>query len=146
MSTSFPLPPQTPQPQHEDAISTPQLKVILTYNVATIAVKDVFAIALDVMVLGAEKGPSECVSRITTATFDMLLIYSAHGQTELRYKALVKMIRVLIRQILAIKRLAEVDVEMRRDGVVVALGRLKNRVGVGSLYGGGLGDVKNYKS
>lgn len=113
-------------------VSTPQFEAIPRYNGQTMAVKDVFAIALDVMVLGAEKGPFEPVSRITTRTFDMLPIYDAHGQTKLRYKALVKTMRILMRWMVAKKRFAEVDVELVRDGVVMALGRLKNGLSVGS--------------
>ena len=113
-------------------VSAAQLEVIPKYNGQTMATKDVFAIALDVMVLGAEKGPAEPVSRITTRTFDMLPIYDAHGQTELRYKALVKTMRILMRWMVAKKRFAKVDVELVRDGVVIVLGRLKNGLSVGS--------------
>ena len=116
----------------QTSVSAPQLEVIPTYNGETMTVQDVFAIALDVMVLGAEKGPAETVSRITTRTFDMIPIHGAHGRTELRYRALVKTMRILMRWMVAQKRFAEVDVELKRDGVVIALGRLKNGLRVGS--------------
>lgn len=113
-------------------VSTPQLEVIPTYNGETMTAKDVFAIALDVMVLGAEKGPAEPVSRITTRTFDMIPIHGAYGERGLRYKALVKTMRILTRWMVAQRRFAEVDIELGRDGVVIAIGRLKNGLRVGS--------------
>lgn len=113
-------------------VSAPQLEVIPTYNGQTMTVKDVFAIALDAMVLSAEKGSAEPVSRITTGTFDMLPICDAHEQTEFRYKSLVETMRILMRWMVAKKRFAEVDVELVRDGLVIALGRLNNGLSVGS--------------
>lgn len=122
----------TPESTTNSTGSAPQLEVIPTYNGQPMSVEDVLGIALAIIVFGAEKGPAEPVSRITTAMFDMIPMFDLQGQTSLKYRALVKTMRVLTRWMVAKKRFEEVDIELRRDGVVIGIGRLKKGSRVGS--------------
>ena len=106
-------------------LHSPQLQVVPTYNGLPMTSNYVFAIALAVMVLGAEKGPQQACTGIRDDSFDMIPIFDMQRQSLLKYHSLIKAMRVLTRWMVANNRFGEVDVELWRDGVVIGIGRLK---------------------
>ncbi|KAL9064727.1 MAG: hypothetical protein Q9161_008698 [Pseudevernia consocians] len=106
-------------------LDAPHLRVVPTYNGLPMTSKEIFTIALATMVLGAEQGPETACSGIMGAALDVIPIIDAQGQPLLKYHSLIKAMRVLTRWMVAKNRFGEIDVELIRDGVVIAIGRLK---------------------
>lgn len=106
-------------------LEAPQLRVVPTYNGLAMTSKEIFTIALSTMVLGAEQGPETPCSGIIGDAFDVIPIIDAHGRSLLKYRSLIRAMRVLTRWMVAKNRFGEIDVELIRDGVVIGIGRLK---------------------
>lgn len=115
------------------SLHAPQLEVIPTYNGRSMTARDIFAIALSTIVLGAEEGPETSCSGIQDDALDIIPIFDTQGQSLLKYRSLVKAMRLLTNWMAAKNRFGEIDIELTRDGVVIAIGRLKMfNIGVGS--------------
>lgn len=106
-------------------LNTPQLRVSPMYNGLPMTAKDIFTIALSVMVLGAEQGPKTACVRIRGDAFDMVPIFDSHGQSLLKYHSLIRAMRLLTRWMAAMNRFGEIDIELIRDEVTIGVGRLK---------------------
>ena len=121
-------------PETIKTLYSPQLQVMPIYNGLPMTARDIFAVALSAMILGAEKGPNTACQGIRDHGLDMIPIFDTQGHSLLKYHSLIRAMRVLTRWMVAKNRFGEVDIELTRDGVVIGIGRLKKfDIGVGSL-------------
>ena len=107
-------------------LSRPQLQVVPTYNGGPMTSETVFVAALGAMVAGAEHGPGEPCPRITGDTLKIVPIFDAGGQSVMKYRSLIRAMRILTRWMAANQRFGEIDFEVKRDGAIIGTGRLKN--------------------
>ena len=114
-------------------LSRARLQVIPSYNGSPMPSRNVFIASLSVMVLGAERGPDEPCPRISGNSWEITPIWDAEGKSLLKFRSLIRAMRLLTRWMAANRRFAEVDIELKRDGVVIGHGQLRR---FGSLNAG----------
>lgn len=113
------------------ALTAGQLRVTPSYSGASMSAHDVFSRVLAVMVVGAETGPESPCNGIVgraggIAGIDITPERDEQGHSLLKYRQLIKAMRIVSHWMVAKKRFGEVDFELKRDGVKIAQGRLQN--------------------
>lgn len=110
----------------EVSLTAGQLRVIPRYNGAPMTVYDVFIKVLAVMGVGADNGPEEpCNSLSGVAGFEITPELDDRGQSRLKYRQVIKAMRILSRWMDGQERFGEVDFELQKDGVKIAQGRIQ---------------------
>lgn len=111
----------------EFSLAAGQLRVIPRYHGALMTTYHVFSRVLAVMGVGADSGPEEpCNSISGVGGFDITPEFDERGQSRLKYRQLIKAMRILSRWMVGQQRFYEVDFELQRDGVKIAQGRIQN--------------------
>ena len=109
------------------SLTAGQLRVIPSYNGASMSTYDVFSKLLAIMGVGADNGPEElCSSFSGVRGFGITPEFDDGGQSRLKYRQLIKAMRILWRWMVGQERFGEVDFELQRDGVKIAQGRIQN--------------------
>lgn len=79
------------------------------------------------MGVGADIGPEEPCSSVSIANgFDITPELDDRGQSLLKYRQLIKAMRILWRWMVGQERFGEIDFVLRRHGVKIAQGRIQN--------------------
>ena len=111
----------------EVSLTAGQLRVIPRYNGASMTTYHVFSKVLAVMGVGADTGPEEpCNSLSGVGGFAITPEVDDQGQSRLKYRQLIKAMRILSRWMVAQERFGEIDFELQKDGVKIAQGRIQN--------------------
>ena len=109
------------------ALAAGQLRVIPRYNGAPMSTHDVFTRALNAMVQGAENGPNAPCNGIPGVRgFDITPERDEQGQSLLKYRQVIKAMRILTRWMVAMERFGEIDFVLEGNGVIIARGRIQN--------------------
>lgn len=104
-----------------------QLRVIPRYNGAPMSTYDVVSRVLAVMGVGADSGPEAPCSGISIVNgFNITPELDNLGQSQLKYRQLIKAMRILWRWMVEGERFGEVDFELQRHGAKIAQGRIQN--------------------
>lgn len=109
-----------------DSLTAGQLRVTPSYSGASMSAYDVFSVVLTVMVVGAETGPESPCNDIPYAGVVITPERDEQGQSLLKYRQLIKAMRIVSHWMVAKKRFGEVDFTLERDGVKIAQGRIQN--------------------
>lgn len=109
------------------SLTAGQLRVIPRYNGASMSTYDVFTRLLGAMGIGAAAGPEETCNNIAgLGGFDITPELDGEGQSLLKFRQLIKAMRLLARWLVAQQRFGEVDFELQRDRAKIAQGRIQN--------------------
>ena len=111
----------------EASLSAGQLRVIPTFNGTPMSTYDVVSRVLAVMGVGADSGPEELCSSISIVNgFNIAPELDDRGQSLLKYRQLIKAMRILWRWMVGRERFGEIDFELQRHGSKIAQGRIQN--------------------
>ena len=104
-----------------------QIEIRPTYNGVSMSAREIFQIALDVMVAGSEQGINTPVDHNLGSYF---MVWTARrdpqtGQPLLRWRQVIKAMKLLTRWMVALDHFGEVDVEILKAGDSVARIRLQ---------------------
>ena len=105
-----------------------RLAISPTYRGVPLSPRAVFGTAIDIMVLGAETGPDTYCQRLERAGVEVIGEESAAGEPLLTYKSLIRAMGMLMPWMIAMDRFGEIDVEIRRDAVMIGRVRILKRV------------------
>lgn len=79
------------------------------------------------MGVGADNGPEEPCSSISIVNgFSITPEVDDRGQSLLKYRQLIKAMRILWRWMVGRERFGEIDFELQRHGAKIAQGRIQN--------------------
>ena len=106
-------------------LSVPQLRIVPRYNGVPMTSQSVFIAALSAMVLGAEKGPDTLCPRVTADEWELTPIIDVTGRSTMRFRSLIKAMRLLTGWMVAMNRYGEIDVELQRAGAVIGTVQLR---------------------
>ena len=104
-----------------------RLTINPTYRGLPLSPRSVFGIAIDIMVLGAEYGPNTYCLSLQRTGVEVIGLNDAGGEPLLKYKSLIRTMGILMPWMVAMQRYGEIDVEIRRDSVLVGKLRIKSR-------------------
>ncbi|KAL8793870.1 MAG: hypothetical protein Q9195_003596 [Heterodermia aff. obscurata] len=96
-----------------------RLSIVPVYRAASLSARAVFGKAIDIMVLGAEHGPNTYCLRLQRGGVDVIGEMSAAGEPLLKYKSLIRAMSMLMPWMVTVGRFAAVDVQIRRDEVLI---------------------------
>ncbi len=111
-----------------DLLDTARLTIVPRYDGAAISARSVFGTAINVMVLGAENGPNTYCLRLVRPEVEVVTEYDAGGNPLLKYKYLIRSMRMLTTWMVEMDRFGEIDVDVRRDGILIGRARIRSRV------------------
>lgn len=111
-----------------DLLDAARLTIIPIYNGVFISARSVFGTAINVMVIGAERGLDTFCLRLLRPEVEVVTEYDARGDPLLKYKHLVRIMRMLTTWMVGMDRFGEIDVEIWRGGVLIGRARIKDRV------------------
>ena len=104
-----------------------RLSIVPIYRGVALSARAVFGSAIDIMVLGAENGPDTYCLRLQRAGLEVIGERSAAGEPLLKYKSVVRAMSMLMPWMVAVGRFGEVDVQIRRDEVLIGRVRIERR-------------------
>ena len=106
-----------------------RLSITPIYRGVALSARAVFGSAINIMVLGAEHGPDTYCLRLQRAGVDVIGERSAAGEPLLKYKSVIRAMGMLMPWMVTIGRFGEVDVQIRRDEVLIGRVRIERRIG-----------------
>ena len=98
------------------------------YRGVPLSPRAVFGTAIDIMVLGAEIGPDTYCQRLERTGVEAIGEENAAGEPLLKYKSLIRAMGMLMPWMVAMDRFGEIDVEIRRDAVMIGRVKIRKRV------------------
>ena len=104
-----------------------RLSIVPIYGAASLSARAVFGTAIDVMVLGAEHGPDTYCLRLQRAGVEVIGESTAAGEPLLKYKSLIRAMSMLMPWMVTVGRFGEVDVQIRRNEVLIGRVRFQKR-------------------
>lgn len=111
-----------------DSVDGARLTIVPTYHGVLLSPRAVFGSAIDAMVYGAEYGLDTYCLRLQRAGLDVFGQKDAAGEPLLKYKSLIRAMAMLMPWMVAMNRFGEINVEIRRDAVLVGNVRIQKRV------------------
>ena len=112
----------------KDMLRAGRLRIVPRYNGVPLSARAVFGTAIDVMVIGAENGVDTYVIRLQRAEVEILGEVDADGEPLLTYKSVMRAMSMLMSWMVMMDRFGEVEVEIRRDTLLIGKVRIKKRV------------------
>lgn len=105
-----------------------RLSIVPIYRGVALSARAVFGSAIDTMVLGAEHGPDTYCLRLQRAGVDVIGERSAAGEPLLKCKSVIRAMSMLMPWMVTMGRFGEVDVQIRRDEVLIGRVRIERRI------------------
>ena len=102
-----------------------ELSIIQTFDGESLTSNYVFTVALAIMQVSAERGPDVPCLIIRVSNFDMTSELDAYGAPLLRYRHVIKAMRVVPGTMVKAGDFREIDIVLEKNGVKIAQGRLK---------------------
>ena len=104
-----------------------RLTIVPTYRGDPLSPRAVFGTAINVMVQGAENGPETYCIRSQQAEVEIIGGNDASGEPLLKYKSVIRAMSMLTSWMVAMNRFGEIDVDIRRNAILIGRVRIKNR-------------------
>ena len=104
-----------------------RLSIIPIYRGVVLSARAVFGSVIDIMVFGAEHGPDTYCLRLQRAGIEVIGERGAAGEPALKYKSVIRAMSMLMPWMVAVGRFGEVDVQIRRNGVLIGRVRIERR-------------------
>ena len=105
-----------------------RLSILPIYRGVVLSARAVFGSVIDIMVLAAEHGPDTYCLRLQRAGIEVIGEESAAGEPLLKYKSIVRAMSMLMPWMVAVNRFGEIDVQIRRDEVLIGRVRIERRI------------------
>lgn len=104
-----------------------RLTIVPRFNGVSLSPRAVFGTAINAMVIGAEYGPNTYCLNLLRAGVHVFGMKDAAGEPLLRYKSLIRAMSMLMSWMVVQERWGEIDVDIKRDEVLIGRIRFKKR-------------------